>query len=283
MPVAVVTDSTADLPAEVCAARGIVVLPLVVTINGVEGLEGHDVAPGDVANALSTRRGVVRTSRPSPGSFASAYRELLAAGADGVVSVHLSARLSGTVQSAALAAAELRDRVHVVDARSAGMGLGFAVLNAAEAAAAGADLDGVRAAALESVGRIDTFLYVDTLDHLRRGGRVGAASALLGTALSVKPILHLVDGAIVVRDKVRTAGRALARLADLASTAAGSGNVDVAVHHLAAGQRAGELAEVLSGRLGDRLHGIYVQETGAAIAAHVGPGLVAVVVHRHRA
>lgn len=282
MRVAVVTDSTADLPAELCAARGITVVPLAVIINGVAGTEGEDVTPADVAAAFVTRRGGVGTSRPSPEAFAAAYRTVLGSGADHVVSVHLSAKLSGTVESAAVAAREFGDRVSVVDARSAAMALGFAALDAAAVAAGGGDLSAVRAAALAAVERTDTFFYVDTLEYLRRGGRIGAASALLGTALSVKPILHVVDGAIVVREKVRTASRALARLADVAVAAAGDAEVDVAVHHLAAAARAQGLLDALAERLGDRLVDRYLLETGASVAAHVGPGVVGVVVHRRK-
>jgi len=122
---------------------------------------------------------------------------------------------------------------------------------------------------------------VDTLEFLRRGGRIGAASALLGTALSVKPILRVSDGVIVVQEKVRTAGRALARLVDLAVEAAGSGDVDIAVHHLAAPARAAALADAISDRLGARIRHRYVTEVGAVIAAHVGPGLASLVVYRH--
>lgn len=281
MPVAVVTDSTADLPAELCVAHRITVVPLVVIINGVEGLEGRDIVPADVARTLAVRRGTVGTSRPTPEAFASTYRELLAAGVDRILSVHLSGELSGTVQAAQLAAREFGGRVGVVDARSAAMGLGFAVLAAAEAAETSDDLETVRAAALAAVGRIDTLFYVDTLEYLRRGGRIGAASALLGTALSVKPILQMVDGVIVVREKVRTASRALARLADVAVAAAGESTVDLAVHHLAAAERATDLADLLAGRFGARLRQRYVLETSASVAAHVGPGVIGVVVHRH--
>jgi DegV family protein with EDD domain len=281
MPVAVVTDSTAYLPAALVQAYGITVVPLTVVINGVEGREGVDDTSAEFARALGARRVTVTTSRPAPEQFASAYRRLLDAGAPGVVSVHLSAELSGTVEAATLAAAELGDRVAVVDARSTGMGLGFPALAAAAAAAGEADLSGVRLAASEAIARTDTLFYVDTLEFLRRGGRIGAASALLGTALSVKPILHVVDGAIVVRDKVRTASRGLARLVDLAVEAAGESDVDVAVHHLGAAPRAEGLVEALSGRLGGQLHDRHVTEIGAAVAAHVGPGLLCAVVHRH--
>jgi DegV family protein with EDD domain len=160
------------------------------------------------------------------------------------------------------------------------MGLGFAALGAASAARQGRDLEAVRDAAAAHAAQVSTFFYVDTLEFLRRGGRIGAASALLGTALSVKPILHVVDGAIVVRDKVRTAGRALARIVDLAVEAAGDGDVDIAVHHLEAPDRASCLAEALSARLGGRLRDLYLTEIGAVVAAHVGPGVAGVVIHR---
>ena len=280
MSVAVVTDSTADLPADVVAARRITVVPLVVAINGVEGLEGQDVSPADVARALGGRRETVTTSRPPPAAFARAYRELFDAGAEAVVSVHISAQLSGTADAARLAASELGERVVVVDSRSAGMGLGFAVLAAAAAAAEGAGPGAVRDAALTSAARTDTLFYVDTLEFLRRGGRIGAAAALLGSALSVKPILQMVDGAIVVREKVRTASRALARLVDIAVESAGESDVDIAVHHLASAPRASALADSLAARFGDRLRERHVSEIGAAVAAHAGPGLVSVVVHR---
>ncbi|GAB3986185.1 hypothetical protein GCM10027615_77840 [Plantactinospora veratri] len=160
------------------------------------------------------------------------------------------------------------------------MGLGFPAVAAATAAARGAGLTEVRRAALDAIGRTSTFFYVDTLEFLRRGGRINAAEALLGTALSVKPILHVADGGIALRDRVRTAGRGLARLVDLAVEAAGTGEVEVALHHLAVPGRAAELAEKLAGRLGDRLRATYVTEAGAVIATHAGPGLVCVVVHR---
>ncbi|MGN9804584.1 DegV family protein [Micromonospora sp. L32] len=280
MPVAVVTDSTAYLPPELVRAHRLTVVPLTVVLNGAEGLEGIETFPADATRVLGGRRVSVSTSRPAPEQFARTYRELLDAGADGVVSVHLSAELSGTVEAARLAAAGLGDRVEVVDSRATGMGLGFPVLAAATAAAAGADLSEVRQAAQATVDRTTIYFYVDTLEFLRRGGRINAAEALLGTALSVKPIMHMPDGAIVVRDKVRTASRGVARLVDLAVEAAGDAEVDLGVHHLAAPQRAEQLLEALTERLGDRLHDTYVSEAGAVVAAHAGPGLASVVVHR---
>ncbi|MFE9206209.1 DegV family protein [Micromonospora sp. NPDC007230] len=280
MPVAVVTDSTAYLPPELVRAHQLTLVPLTVVLNGAEGREGVETFPDDAARALSGRRVSASTSRPAPEQFAQVYRERLAAGADGVLSVHLSAELSGTVEAARLAAAEFGDRVAVVDSRSTGMGLGFPALAAAAAAAEGADLAGVRQAAVDAIARTTIFFYVDTLEFLRRGGRINAAEALLGTALSVKPIMHMPDGTIALRDKVRTASRGVARLVDLAVEAAGDAEVDLAVHHLAAPQRAEQLVAALTERLGARLHDTYVTEAGAVVAAHAGPGLACVVIHR---
>jgi len=266
-----VTDSTAYLPPELAA--GITVVPLTVAMGGIEGDEGDEVTPAEVAAALAARRVPVTTSRPSPERLARCYRAALANGAAGVVSVHLSAKLSATYEGAVLAAAEVDpERIAVVDARSTGMGLGFA--------AAGGDLSAVAAAAKAAAARTETFFYVDTLEFLRRGGRISAASALVGTALSVKPILHVRDGEIAVRDRVRTTSRALDRLVDLAVSAAGDGEVDIAVHHFVAEERARALTEALLKRLGPRVRRHWVSEVGAVVAAHAGPGLAGVVVHR---
>lgn len=278
--VAVVTDSTACLPDGLAEAAGLTVVPLAAVVDGRAGLEGIDLTSADVGRAMDADHDPVTTSRPAPAELAETYAAALDAGAAGVVSVHLSARLSGTYEAARLAAAEFDGRVRVVDSGSTGMGLGFVALDAAGTARDGAAPEEVRRAAEAAVARVTTLFYVDTLEFLRRGGRIGAAAAMLGTALAVKPILHVVDGQIVVREKVRTSARALSRLVDLAAEAAGESTVDVAVHHFAAPQRAADLAEQVSRRLGDRLRHSYVSEVGAVLAAHVGPGLASVVVHR---
>lgn len=279
-PVAVVTDSTAYLPPDLAERYAVRVVPLHVSVGAVGGTEGVDVLPADVARALQGRRAAVTTSRPSPGDLEAAYRSALDGGARAVLSVHLARELSGTYDSAVLAAGELPDgAVEVLDSRSAGMGLGFPVLAAAEAAADGAGLDAVRTVAEHTVASTTTLFCPDTLEHLRRGGRIGAAAALFGTALSVKPILHLVDGRVVVREKVRTAQRGLARLEDLAVEAAGAAPVDIAVHHLAVPERAEALAERLRARL-PQVRTLVVVELGAAVGAHLGPAVVGVVIAR---
>jgi DegV family protein with EDD domain len=279
-PVVVVTDSTAYLPAGLADELSVRVVPLQVVLGGRSGAEGSEVTPDQVASALSAWV-PVSTSRPTPAQFAAVYREALAAGASAVVSLHLSRELSGTWDSARLAAAEVgADSVRVVDSRSAAMGLGFAVLAAAEAAAAGGNAEDVYAAAVGTAERTTTLFYVDTLEHLRRGGRIGAAQALLGTALSVKPILHVHEGRIVPLEKVRTVSKGVARLEALAVEAAGDGKADVAVHHLAAAERAALLAERLRTRL-PQVGRFYTSEVGAVVGAHVGPGVLGVVVVRH--
>ena len=277
--VAVVTDSTAYLPEGVAESDGVGVVPLHVVLGSRTGTEGAEVSPGDVASALAERRMQVSTSRPTPGEFAAAYR---ASGASCIVSVHLSAELSGTYDAAVLAAAEVEAdgiEVRVVDSGTIAMGLGFAVLAAARAARAGAAVEDVEAAAREVAGATDVLFYVDTLEHLRRGGRIGAAAALLGTALAVKPLLHVTGGRIAPLEKVRTASKALARLEDLAVERAGDGAVDVAVHHLAAAEKASALADRLLARM-PGLDSVHVSEVGAVVGAHVGPGLLGVVVSR---
>lgn len=277
--VAVVTDSTAYLPQGVAASHGVGVVPLHVVLGSRTGTEGAEVSPQDVASALAERRLQVSTSRPTPGELAAAYR---AAGASCIVSVHLSADLSGTYDAAVLAAADVESdgiEVRVVDSKTIAMGLGFAVLSAARAARAGGSVDEVEAAARATAGATDVLFYVDTLEHLRRGGRIGAAAALLGTALAVKPLLHVAGGRIAPLEKVRTASKALARLEELAAERAGEAPVDAAVHHLAAADKAAALGERLVLRI-PGLESVHVSEVGAVVGAHVGPGLLGVVVSR---
>ena len=278
MSVAVVTDSTAYLPPDLVEGYGIHVVPLYVVLPGRSGREGLDIGPQDVARALAVRGQTVSTSRPTPGDFLAAYRRALDEGADQLVSVHLSGDLSGTSDAARLAAAQVGEHlVTVVDSRSAAMGCGFAVLAAARSAADGADAAEVAETARRTAADTSTFFVVDTLEHLRRGGRIGAAAAVLGSALAVKPILRVNDGRVVPLEKVRTAARANSRLVQRAVEAAGDGPVSVAVHHLAAGERAERLAAELRERL-PALRELHVSELGAAIGAHVGPGAVGVVV-----
>jgi len=241
--------------------------------------EGVDVNTAELASALRTFSGV-STSRPSPQAFLDVYEAAAAKGADAVVSVHISSDMSGTVGSATLAASQSPIPVEVVDSRSVGMAMGFAALSAAAAALQGADAKTVAVIARARAQAATVIFYVDTLEHLRRGGRIGAASALLSSALAIKPLLALSDGHITPIERVRTSARALSRLQELALRAvdaAGESGIDVAVHHLDSQTRAGDLAERLRSRVSPSTTVILV-ELGAVVGAHVGPGTIAVAV-----
>lgn len=276
----IVTDSTAMLAPELAAERGIRVVPLQVVIGAEVFDEGSEGAtPERVAAALREFL-PVSTSRPAPASFLAAYDAAAAAGATEILSIHLSGEMSGTFESAQLAAREASVPVTCVDARQVGVATGFATLSAADVLDAGGSVAEAAEAARARSARCASFFYVDTLEYLRRGGRVGAASALVGGALSVKPLLTLADGKVSTLEKVRTSARALARLEDLAVEAAGSGPVDLCVSHLASPDRADDLARRLSTRLSANLEGraIWCGELGAVLGAHVGPGMVALCV-----
>ncbi|GAB3593845.1 DegV family protein [Angustibacter peucedani] len=276
MGVAVVTDSTAYLDPEDVQRHGVRVVPLQVVVGGTAHDEGVEITSAEVAAALRSWT-PVSTSRPSPQAFLDAYTAAAEDGADAVVSLHISADMSGTYESAVLAARDAPVPTTVVDSRSMGMGLGFLVLDAARAAASGADAEQIAQQARERAARSKAFFYVATLEHLRRGGRIGAAAALVGSALAIKPLLVLDDGSISPLEKVRTSSRALARLEELAVAAVGDNRASVAVQHLDAAERADALAARLRERLPD-LPDVVVAEVGAVVGAHVGPGMVAVVV-----
>lgn len=282
MTTVLVTDSTAYLPHDLCRDGGIEVVPLHVMVGPAEHAEGVDITPAEVAAAL---RGPapVTTSRPSPAAFLDAYTRAAAGGASEIVSVHLSSGLSSTLTGAQLAARQSPVPVTVVDSQSLGMAMGYAVLAGTRLARQGAGAGEVADLVRRSLSRATVAFYVDTLEFLRRGGRIGRASAFLGSALAIKPILALDGGLISPIEKVRTSSRAIARLEELAveaATAATEG-VRVAVHHLDSAERAVLLAERLTTRLGDALLEMRVVELGAVVGAHVGPGTLAVAVVPH--
>jgi DegV family protein with EDD domain len=258
--VAVVTDSTAGLTAEVAEQAGITVVPLQLVIAGSSYDDGVDpeATPEHVAAALKEFR-PVSTSRPSPQVVLETYEDLDGTGAEALVSVHLSSQLSATYESAQLATRRCTVPVVPVDTRQIGAGTGFAALAAARAAALGGSVDEVADAARRQAERTTSLFYVDTLEYLRRGGRVGAVGALVGSALAVKPILGVED---------------------LAVEAAGGEAVDVTVCHLANRDAADRLAAGLARSLAEGLggHEVAVQEVGAVLGAHVGPGLLGVIV-----
>lgn len=276
--VALVTDST-SVDSELAEALDVAVVPLQVVIGATSYDEGVEANPEKVAAALR-ERSPVSTSRPAPEVFLRAFEEAAASGAEAVLAVLLSGEVSGTCESAQLAAREATLPVRTIDSRQIGMGTGFAVQAAAEALDAGASIDEAADVAQRRAAGTTALFYVDTLEFLRRGGRVGVAAALVGSALAVKPLLKVDNGCIVASEKVRTSSRALSRLEELAVAAAGDDRVDIAVSHLANLDRAETLAERLRTRV-PKIDELVVNQVGAVIGAHVGPGMLAVVISPH--
>jgi DegV family protein with EDD domain len=272
--VAVVTDSTACLPAGLAARSGIRVVPLRVVAGGLAADDGPFALSGALGAEL--RRGArLTTASPAPERFADAYAAAAAAGAAGVVSVHVSASLSGTVGSARLAASGAPVPVRVVDSRTLGMGLGFAALSAAEAADAGGRLDDVASAASGRSAGLRSFFVLDSLDQLSAGGRLDPPG--VGAGLTVRPLLHLADGRVAVLEKLRTPSAAVRRLEEAAAEYAAGRPVDVAVLYLGQAERARTLAGHLEQLIPDARHR-YLAEAGPVIRAHTGPGMLGAVV-----
>jgi DegV family protein with EDD domain len=277
--VAVVTDSTSSLDPAEAARADISIIPLQVVIDDISRPES-EVRPSEVAGALREGRRV-STSRPSPEVIENTYAGLAAAGYGAIVSVHLSSKISGTCSAAQVAAASVDIPILVVDSMTLAMAAGFAVLTGAEVARSGAGRDEVARTVRRRAAASTTYFYVDSLEYLRRGGRIGAAAAMLGSALAVKPLLTVADGEIQPYERVRTSSKALTRLEELSlaaldEAAAPKGRVDLAVHHLDNPDGAQRLVDRLSGRVHDG--NIVISEVSAVVGVHVGPGTLGIVV-----
>ena len=275
---AVVTDTTSYLPDEILAAHKIHRVSLYVTLDGEQRAES-EIAAGeydDFFERLSRSREGATTSQPSVGDFVGVYEPLLAGGAE-IVSIHLSAGISGTCESARQARQQLIDegrdgeRIHVEDSRSACGGQGLMALAAAKAAAQGASGAEALAAARELRSTLKLWFAIDTLEYLRKGGRIGAAQALLGSALQIKPILTIAEEITPV-ERVRTRRRAMERLVDFANERKEAGADKWVVQHIHDAETARELVERCREVFGS--DPVFVSEIGPVIGAHVGPGLL---------
>ncbi|GLE51257.1 DegV family protein [Mycobacterium montefiorense] len=270
MTVVVVTDGSSRLPADLLEKWAIRVVPLHVLLDGGDLRDGVDEIPDDVYQHHAT------TAAATPAELDAAYRQALNdSGGDGVVAVHISSALSGTCGAGERVASEIGSSVRVIDSRSAAMGTGFVALAAAQTAATGGDLDDVVTAANSAVSRSHAFIVVHGLDNLRRSGRIGGAKAWLGTALSLKPLLRIDDGKLVLAQRVRTASKATATMLDRVCEIVGDGSAAVAVHHVVNRDGADEVAAALARRLPACAPAI-VTPLGPVLGVHVGPGAVAV-------
>lgn len=283
---AIVTDSTSDLPEELLRRYGVTTIPITVTLAGRDYRDREDLSPEEFYGFLEQQPGVHRTSQPPPGAFLEVYRRLVQAGKK-VVAIHLSGLLSGTCRTAELARQQLIDQgvagpedITVVDALNASMGLGWQVLAAAEAAALGKG----RQEVLRVVGRVrervKLVLHVANLDYLRRSGRLGAVSTLVGSILQIVPLLTVVNGGVVLLAKLRGRAQVFRKYLELVGEAhraaqeAGT-RLRLAVMHAHALEEAKALRDRLVEQLGLTEEPLLI-ETGPALGGHVGPGSVGV-------
>ncbi|MBD0023906.1 DegV family EDD domain-containing protein [Gordonia pseudamarae] len=276
MPVVVVTDSSSCLPSSVADHYGIRRVPLHLTVDGVDYSDGVDEVPDDIVRIPG-----VSTSGANPHEIGEALEEAVAASdGAGVVAVHISRKLSGTWGAARLAAEKFSGQVRVVDSRSVGLAVGFAAIAAAQAATTGADRDRVYEAAIRQAATVDSLFCVQTLDNLRAGGRISAAGKMLGSALSIKPILHMVDGTMTLRERHRTFSKAVAKLEEGALESAGGRAVTLGVQHCEAPELAHEVADDLRKKL-KMVTSSLIVEISPVLGSHVGPGAVGVVIGTH--
>ncbi len=282
MTVHIVTDSTVDLPTEQTEAAGITVVPLTVFFGDEAYLDGIELDNAGFYRKLQANKDLPTTSQPSPAKFHEAYTRLIEEGADGILSVHLSSQLSGTYQSANNASRSLPEDVkkipiEVIDSQTISAGMSRAILHAAKEAREGLSLEEIKAHLVDELARTRILAVLDTLEYVKRGGRIGGASALLGNMLSVKPIISLKEGAVVPVERPRTRSKAFARLADLITDMAPVEAVSIAESNEEVGL---QLAETLKATYSGE---VLRYKLGAALGTHTGPGTVAVAVVRAKA
>jgi len=273
--IAVITDSSACLPDLVAARWAVGVVQIQMNLhNHMDDENRFDRA--EVIDAMRAGH-VVTTSPPDPGAFFWTYQEAAASGATAIVSIHISGRMSETARAAWEAAQQVRIPVHVLDSGTTGMSLGFAVVSAARAAAAGGDATRVIEAAERRFQYSTEFIYVDTLEYLRRGGRIGAAQAMVGSALSIKPLLTVRHGEVAPLARVPGTKRALAKMVDLAVKKAGGFRVDIAVTRFGATDHELEIGRQIERRVPGMAESMVV-EASTVIGAHLGPGALGITV-----
>ncbi len=273
-PVKIVTDSTSDLPEDLVKKHGIKIVPLNVHFGEEVFQDGVDLWPEEFYLKLRASSALPRTSQPSPGLFAEAYRQLAADGS-AIVSIHISAKLSGTLQSAQLAKEMLPDLdITVIDSGTVCTPLGMVAIAAAEAANGGADRDAVIAATRQAMKDTGVYFVVDTLEYLQMNGRIGRATAMVGTLLSVKPLLTIDEGEVTPVEKIRGKTRAIDRIFELIRQKVGGRRVRMAIMTTAEAEEAKNLAARARQEL--PCQDVIVSDIGAVIGSHVGPGTVAI-------
>jgi DegV family protein with EDD domain len=274
MTVRIVTDSSCDLPQGMADALGIRIVPLSIRFGDTEYIDRTTITATEFWSKCTASPTLPETAAPSPGQFEETYRSLAAEGSTAIVVVSLSSDLSATMQSAELAARAVAPGidVRIVDSRNASMGLGLTVLACAELAATGASADEVVARAQSVIPRTRVFAALDTLDNLKKGGRIGGAKAMLATVMSIKPLISITNGLVAEAGKQRTRSKALAHLVDILR------NQEVPIERLSVLNAqcsdvdafVAMVKEVYSGE-------IIIGDIGAVIGTHAGQGTIGIV------
>jgi len=269
--VKIITDSTADLSKDLYQKHDIGMVPLTIHLGERTWLDFHDIAPDEYYALLRKSKAFPTTSQPSPQDFIDAFTPFAEKG-EPVLSIHISSKLSGTYQSAALARSHFPEaRIEVVDSLQASLGLGMILLLCAEKASLGASFESLVDFARELTLKVETYFSVDSLEHLRRGGRIGKAQAFLGTLMKIKPLLKLVEGEVQPVEKIRTSERLMNRFVELVENGARKGS------RLRLSVAESDNSEVMTGLL-ERLMKIpgvslvHRCKIGGVITSHGGPG-----------
>jgi len=274
MTVRIVTDSSCDLPQAMADALGIRIVPLSVRFGDTEYIDRTTITATEFWSKCAASATLPETAAPSPGSFEETYRSLAAEGATAIVVVTLSSDLSATMQSAELAARAVAPGidVRIVDSRNASMGLGLTVLACAELAKTGASVDEVVARAQSVIPRIRLFAALDTLDNLKKGGRIGGAKAMLATVMSIKPLISIKNGLVEEAGKQRTRSKALAHLVDILR------NQELPIEQLSILNAQCSDIDAFVAMVKEVYTGeIIVGDIGAVIGTHAGQGTIGIV------
>lgn len=275
MTVRIVTDSTADIPLDQAKTSGITIVPLTVFFGDVAYLDGIELDSTSFYSKLQTSKDLPRTSQPSPAAFQEAYIHLINEGADAILSIHLSSKLSGTYQSACTARDTLPDTVkkipiEIIDSQNISIAMSRSIFLAAQEAREELGLPEIKAHVLDELARTHILCVLDTLEYVRRGGRIGGARAFLGNMLSVKPIISLKDGEVVPVEQPRTRNKAFARIAELLKEMGKIEHITIAESTGGSGQQLADVIRtVYSGDLP-------YYKLGAVLGTHTGPGTAAI-------
>jgi DegV family protein with EDD domain len=277
MTVRLVTDSTADIPQDQAQAAGITIVPLTVFFGDAAYLDGVELDNASFYSKLQASKELPRTSQPPPAAFQEAYIRLINEGADAILSVHLSSKLSGTYQSACSAWDTLPDDVkkipiEIIDSQNISIAMSRSIMRAAQEAREGLSLLEIKTLILDELARTRILCVLDTLEYVKRGGRIGGARAFLGNMLSVKPIISLKDGEVIPVEQPRTRNKAYARIAELVQEMGKIEHVSIA-----------ESSEGFAQQLAQVIKTVYagdlpIYKLGAVLGTHTGPGTAAIAV-----